>query len=264
MELTKNEKSNLAKSAMALFCVLTIFIAIKAVSDLKALKYVGTVAGQVNTMTFDGKGEVMAIPDIANISFSVTEEGKTQKEAQDKVSTKTKSAIDSLKQAGIAEKDIKTENYNAYPKYDYGPQCISYPCPQRQPKIIGFEISQTITAKVRNTDDTGKILDLLATVNAQNLNGPNFEVDDIEKVQAEARLKAITDAKSKAEILAKDLGVSLVRIVNFYENSGGGSPIYYSKAMMSDVGGAESAPAPTIPTGENKITSNVTITYEIK
>ena len=66
-------------------------------------------------------------------------------------------------------------------------------------------------------------------------------------------------------ILLVTLGVSIVRIVGFNENNGG--PIYYAKTMSMDsagMGGAPAAPAPEIPVGQNKITSNVNITYEIR
>jgi hypothetical protein len=202
------------------------------------------------------------VPDIASISFSIRESGNTQKEVQNKVAEKSKATISLLGKAGIAEKDIKTLSYNAYPQYDYGPQCLSYPCPPpKPPKIIGFEVNQSVSVKVRQTDEVGKILDILASINVTDISGPNFEIDEVEKVQAEARRKAIADAKNKAENLARDLGVNLVRVVNFSEGEGG--PVFYeAKALMAD--GGEAAPLPEIPKGENKISSFVTITYEIR
>ena len=64
------------------------------------------------------------------------------------------------------------------------------------------------------------------------------------------------------DLPAKSLGVKLVKIVGYSE--GGNYPVYYDKMAVSaapmGMGGAEAV----IPTGENKITSNVSITYEIK
>jgi len=263
MDLTKNEKQNLIKLSFIFLSVLIILFAIKAVTEIKAFKYVGAGIGSAATISFDGKGEVLVVPDIANISFSIKESGNTQKEVQNKVAKKSKATIDLLGKAGIAEKDIKTLNYNAYPQYDYGPQCISYPCPSpKPPKIIGFEVNQSVSVKVRQIDEVGKILDILASMGVTDLNGPNFEIDEVEKVQAEARRKAIADAKNKAENLARDLGVKLVRVVNFSEGNQGGGPVYYEATKA--VSGGEIAPLPELPTGENKITSNVTITYEIR
>lgn len=75
---------------------------------------------------------------------------------------------------------------------------------------------------------------------------------------------AIADAQSKAQALAKQLGVRLVRIVSFSENNGSyPSPVMY--AMNASTGAtAPKAAAPDISTGEQKVTDNVTVTYEIE
>ena len=101
---------------------------------------------------------------------------------------------------------------------------------------------------------------------ASNISGPNFMVEDETSVQASARKEAIDKAKEKAEKLADSLGVSLVRITSF--NEGSGYPMYYArggaeiKSMAMDA--ALPPQAANIPAGQNKYSSSVTITYEIK
>ena len=86
-------------------------------------------------------------------------------------------------------------------------------------------------------------------------------------VQDQARDEAIADAKQKAEMLAKQLGVRLVRVVS-YNDSGNYPQPMYARDMAYGMGGAENqstkAVAPSISIGENKVTSNVSITYEIR
>jgi hypothetical protein len=108
------------------------------------------------------------------------------------------------------------------------------------------------------------MLEAVASAGVTNVSGLTFTIDDRDALMREARQKAITEAKGKAEQLAKDLGVRLVRIVNFSENGGGQPPIYFSKDMAMGMGGAEPESAPTVPAGENRFTSNVSITYEIR
>jgi hypothetical protein len=90
--------------------------------------------------------------------------------------------------------------------------------------------------------------------------------DDIAKVKAEARAKAIADAQTKAKELARQLGVRIVRITSFYDSSD--QPMYYGRGegVSVDMMSAKVASpmAPQIPIGEDKIMSNVTISYEIK
>ena len=96
------------------------------------------------------------------------------------------------------------------------------------------------------------------------MSGLTFTIDEEEKVIAEAREKAIEDARGKAEELSKQLGVKMVRVVNFSESGNYPVPIYgYGRGGAVEVQDAKSTP-PAIPTGENQIVSNVSVTYEIR
>lgn len=253
--------------------VLTIFVGIKAIEGLKEYSYIGNGVIATNTITVSGKGEIMAKPDIANFSFSVVEDGKTAKEAQDKATTKSNSALNAIKVAGVEDKDVKTLSYDLSPKYEWRqtacPQSmpasgVVYPCPGGKQTIIGYTVSQTIEVKVRKIDDASALLTKITAVGVSNISGINFVVDDQDALAEQAKEKAIALAKDKAKILAEQLGVRLGRIINFSDQNSG--PIYYAKAYGVDsLGmGGETAPAPQLPAGENKITSNVSITYEIK
>ncbi len=216
-----------------------------------------------NTITFSGHGEVTAVPDIASVYFNISQDAKTVKEAQALVAGIEKKSLDLLKESGVLEKDIKTSNASFYPKYDYGQiYCIKYPCPQGNPVIVGYTASESITVKVRNTDDVGKIMQGLGTLGVSDLSGPNFSIDNEDGLKAEARKKAIDDAKEKAKVLAKDLGVRLGKITSFSESGNYPMPMY-SKSMMVGEASDRSDPA-QLPKGENTISSDVSITYEIK
>ena len=73
------------------------------------------------------------------------------------------------------------------------------------------------------------------------------------------------EAKAQADMLADKLGVTLVRIVSFNENSGGYPTPYYGYGvggvMAKDSVAPQSVPTPA---GENTISSHVMITYEIR
>ncbi len=258
-----DQNKRAANIIITLAAIISIFFAVKIASEIRAYRFIGQGIAPTNTISFEGRGEVFAIPDIAGITFSVISEGKTVDEAQKGTTEKINESLDFLKASGIEDKDIKTLSYNSYPKYDVQilPPCYAGNCPPVNPKIIGYEVSQTIAVKIRNTDDTGKILEGLGKIEVSNMSGPDFTIEDQDALQAEARKKAIDDAKQKAEILSRDLGVRLLRIVGF--NESGNYPIFYSKDMMA-VSSEAQAPAPQLPKGENKIVSNVTITYEIR
>ena len=215
-----------------------------------------------DTITFTGKGEVVVKPDIATVSFGVTAENLDVAKAQTEATTKMNKIIDLLKNKGVAEKDIKLTNYNIYPRYDYTPVTLSSYGGSKQ-VLAAYVVSQTVEVKIRDISKAGEILSGVGEFGVTNVSGLTFTVDNEELVKDQARDLAITDAKAQAKTLAKSLGVRLVKITNYSEN--GNYPVYYemNKSMALGTGGSDAA-VPQVPMGENKITSNVSITYEIK
>ncbi len=239
-----------------------LFMAMRFVTETRrADAFEGDIT-KMATIDIAGQGIAFAIPDIASVSFTVQKKAATVKDAQAAVTEKTNAAVKFLKDSGVAEKDIQTTNYSAYPEYDY---CSGGDCAKRnEPKLLGYDVSQTITVKVRTTQNTGKIIDGLGALGVTGLSGPEFTLDNPDAINAQARTKAIADAKQKAEVLSRQLGVRLVRIVRFSESTGGGYPVpMYAKDMAAGMGGAERATS-SIPAGENKYQSNVVITYAIE
>jgi uncharacterized protein YggE len=261
--------AKVAKALVALLIVLAVFVGLKSLAAIKQFRFIGSGTTATNTVSVSGEGEAFAIPDIAEVTATIRKEAKTAKDAQAQIAKIEKAALEYLKGSGIAEKDIKTTSYNSYPKYEWQEgtvTCLAIGCPPSRPGknvLTGYEITETITIKVRDTEKVGDIIDGLTKAGVNEVQGPNYTIDDETKVQADARDKAITDAKVKAEALAKSLGVKLVRIVNFSEGGGGYPTPMYAKAEMAFDNSAGSA-APELPKGENKYVSNVTITYEIR
>jgi len=254
----------LSVSVFILVIIVSLFTIAKTVNEVKSSSYVGRGNQPSNTISVSGSGEVLAVSDIASLYASLSKEGKTAKEAQDLLNVEIGKTLLYLKSQSIGDKDIKSEYGGLNPKYSYEQVvCYTYPCPSRDPKIIGYTASQSITIKVRIVDNASEIRTGLAGIGITDISGPTFSIDDEEGYKDQARSKAIVKAREKAKVLANELGVKLGKVVSFSESSGGYYPMYESKAMMADsaVGGSI---APTLPKGENKITSNVSITYEIR
>ncbi len=269
MEIPNEQKNTMYKVLTVLFIVLTVQVLVGIFTTVKNRGVMGGAENKI--ITLSGYGEVQAVPDIANIYFSINKEAKTVKEAQTLVAEVEKKAIDILKKEGIDDKDIKTINASFSPKYEYRYDsktsfpCGQFGCPPRPGSnvIVGYISTESVTVKVRNTDNVGKIMQALGEIAVSELSGPDFSIDDEESLKAEARKKAIEDAKSKAEALAKDLGVKLGDILNFSESGNYVRPMMYTKMEMSTDSVGATAPA-QLPKGENAISSEVTITYEIK
>lgn len=228
-----------------------------------------------HTIEVSGFGEFVAVPDVATFSFAFEETAEKGEDAQQALSLRVKTFLEKSKELGIDEKNIKTESYTISPKYEWltrpqtpiiaidGTPHLPDPTERKQVQV-GFIVRQGIKIKLYDFEKIPSLLTLLTSEKVNNLYGPSFEVDDMETVQAEARKEAIINAKKKAQVLARMLGVKLDTIVSFYENNNN-YPVYreamlQSKALDMDGGMVE----PSLPTGENTISSQVTIGYSIR
>lgn len=233
---------------------LVIFLGVKTRNTWEEYFYIGK-SGR-DTITLDGQGKVTAKPDVATVQLGVITEGTSVKDIQQKNTDKMNAIIAALKAMDIKAEDIQTQNYNLSPKYDWtdGTQ-----------KLVGYTISQNISVKVRNLDKTGDVVSKGGELGANQIGGVQFVIDDPNALQAQARDKAIDDAQQKAQVLAKKLGLNIVRVVSFAES--GSMPVPRPYLMMDN--SAKSAAgmpeaAPQIEPGSEEVTANVSVTFEVR
>lgn len=263
METTNYKKYAWYSGILAGICISFAAFAF-GLSNLDSIKHPN---GQVASISVSGEGEVMAVPDIATVVFTIRESGKTVPEAQKLAEAKIASAIKALDALGVNKKDTKTTSYMVNPKYESQQTgyCNGYVCPPVKTVVNGYEVSQSITVKVRKVEQAGEVIGTLGKVNITEISGPDFTVDDVDKMQANAKEVAIKKAQEKAETLAKSLGVSLGEIISFSDDNGGGYyPVMFSSKSMSTGMDARAPEAVSLPQGESVIKSRVTITYTIK
>lgn len=245
--------------------LLAAFLFAETIKSLKEYRYVGGGVTAANVISVTGQGEVFALPDTALFTFTVIEEGDTVSQVTEAAKGKVDAALAALKEKGVEQKDVKTIGYELSPKYEWQPvTCIRFPCDRKQVQK-GFTLNQSIEVKVRKADSAGELLELVTSKGVQNVSGLSFTIDDEDALQAEARKAAIDEARAKAEKLASDLGVSLVRIVGFNED--GAMPYTYAQEaglQMKAANDVAMNAAPQLPTGENRIVANVSISYEIR
>jgi len=216
-------------------------------------------AGYENTITVSGEAELFAVPDIATITFNVTEEAGELSDAQESVTETMNGLLEALRDQGIEEEDIKTQNYSSNPRYEYNRKT-------GERTLTGYEVRHSVLVKIRDIDEAGTVIALLGSYDVDNMYGPNFSIDDPEELQEDARAEAIEDAKKEAKRLAKELDVRLGKLISY--NEGGHAP-YMMKAEMSMAAMSmdmveESFTVPELPAGEQSITANVSLTYKIK
>ena len=237
---------------------LTGFFTISIANKVKESKYIGQEVESKNTITVSDTGIVYAAPDLVLVNFSVATEAKTVEQSMAENAEKMNGIIDSMKQEGVEDKDLKTTNFSIYPLYEYDRSSSIWPEGKRI--LAGYEVSQTLEVKIRDLEKVSVFMQNAVDSGANQVGSLQFTVDDQDSFKKDAREEAIGKAKLKAQELAEQLGASLGRIIDFSE--GESSPVFrYSTADMEvGMGGGG---VPEIEAGENKIEITVSITYEI-
>jgi hypothetical protein len=208
------------------------------------------------TITVSADGKVTTKPDIALIDLSVVSQSKSVKAVTQDGNVKMGLVIDAVKKLGIDSKDITSTQYNLYPNYVYPLNAPS--------KIDGYNLTQDIEVKIRDLNIVDDVLDAGITAGANQVGQLTFDIDDPSAIQAQAREKAFTAAKEKAQEMAKAAGVSLGRVVTFSEDSGVQPPVFVNYTMKAMDSAGAAVPAPSIEPGSKEMDLTISVTYEIQ
>jgi uncharacterized protein YggE len=231
-----------------------IFILILAV----ALSACGTATAQPRTLNVSGNGTVYLTPDIAYITIGVHTEDPDLASGVSKNNTQAQALVDALKKAGIADKDIQTSNFSVYNNNNNGQ---AFDKTTGQP-ITGsnYAVDNTVNVTVRDLSHLGTILNTAVGAGANNINSISFDVVDKTAALQQARQKAMANASSLANELAKTANVQLGGIQNITYSDNSPQP-YYGMG-----GGGAAAPNASVPIqpGQTQISVTVSVTYALK
>jgi uncharacterized protein YggE len=240
------------RSRTVIAITVTVLVLSAAVLSGCSTKVVTAPAGPaVNTVTAPGTGKASAIPDMATMSFGVTAQAKDAKTALDQVSADAAKITDALKKAGVADKDIQTQDVSVFPQYD----------PNNGKVITGYQATLSVSAKVRDIASLGKVIAAATAAGADQVNGPTFGLSEQSPYQDEAIQNAVDDARRQADAMAKASGKSVGQVLSISSagvNAPG--PISFSAADVAP-GAPKSVP---IQPGQLDVTANVTVVFELK
>lgn len=234
-----------------------------AIIILVALFYVGQMyynfqqlpQNQPREISVSGNGKVYAKPDVAVLVLGVESKGAKIADITIDNTSKMNKIIKEVKDSGVEEKDIQTTQYSITPEYNW--------TEMGGRQFVGYVLNQQISVKVRNFEKIGSILDRATSSGANAVGDLRFIIDDPEQVKAEARAKAIEQAKTKAKTLAEQSGLRIVKLVNISEGQGYAPEPMLNKAMGGGAMLMESS-APDIQPGQMEVDLNVTLTYRVK
>ncbi|MCJ7604503.1 MAG: SIMPL domain-containing protein [Dehalococcoidales bacterium] len=222
------------------------------------LELKGNLTSQQEGIWVSGEGKVTAVPDIASLNLGVEAQAASVADAQAQVSQAMADLMDALKDQGVDEKDIQTQYYNVY-------QVTRWIGDEQKEEVIGYRVTNTVTAKVREVEKAGEVIDAVIAAGGDlvRINNIAFNIDDPKPYYEDARELAVAYAREKGEQLASEAGVTLGKITYITESNYTPGPIYRNYASDYAEAVPAAAPATSISAGELEITTTVQIVYAI-
>ncbi|MCW2855284.1 MAG: hypothetical protein JWR52_899 [Marmoricola sp.] len=208
----------------------------------------------VRGLVTQGTGSIDATPNQLQFTVTVSNNAAQTAGAIARTSGDLHKVKAALLKAGIASKDITTQDLSIQPNYDYsgGTQ-----------RVTGYSASEDLSVLVRKLASAGSVISTAATVagNSVSVGNISMTIGDRNSLVAQARAKAVADARSAARSLAGAAGLHVGRAVYIEEVAGGGVPVDYPVAAgLGDLAASKSIP---ISAGSQKVTVNVKVRWTL-
>lgn len=208
------------------------------------------VGANTRTITVTGEATITATPDeyIFNPSYQFKNSDKAA--ALKELTSKSTEIVNKLKELGVADNKIKTNSGGS--DFAYYPENSSTPI-----------YTLTITVTLDKKELTQKIQDYLITTSPLGTVSPlaGFSESKQKELESQARDKATTEARSKADQSAKNLGFKIGKVKSVEDGAGFGISYLEKTAIARDSISEQSL---AVQPGEEPITYSVTVTYFVK
>ena len=212
----------------------------------------------VDTISVTGTGHVSLTPDRFSFTATVQTMAPTVEEAVNDNNTKVAAAIAALKAAGAKTEEIQTANFSIYPQQDYSQQQQGKP-----PRIIGYQVSNSITVTRKQISDAGRLLQAAISAGVNQTSGLSFSVSDSTRGRDEGLRAAFADARAKATLFATAAGRTLGSAIAITE---GGATQPQPRPMMARNVMAAQAVSAEVPveSGASELTFTVSVVFAMK
>ena len=203
------------------------------------------------TIVVGGTGRVAVEPDVADLQLGVSIARPTVDAARADAAVAMTSILAAVRSAGVADPDIRTTLVSVQPRYDYRDG--------KPPVLTGYDLSNSVQVTVRDLTRLGDVIDGSLQAGATSMDSLSFRRDDPSEAERAARLAAVAEARSRADVLAEAAGVTIVGVSDIVEGGGPGPGYPQPKAarmMLADS-------ATPVQAGTTQISVSVTVTYRL-
>lgn len=208
-----------------------------------------------DTISVTGSASSENEPDMATVSLSMTERGKTAAEARRALASRIDKFNAFTASLRISNRDVKTTGYELEPNFEI----------VRDKRVQkGYAAAASYSVTMRKLTDLGALIDGSADRCGASVSGVSFGLQDREKIERGLLAAAVEDAKARASVVAKSGGRTLGMLVSANIGSAGAVPA--PRAFMKMAANFEDSAAPEtqLSAGVIKVSVSMSLIFELK
>jgi uncharacterized protein YggE len=205
------------------------------------------------SITVSGTGRVAVLPDVADLQLGVSIVRRTVAIARAEAATTMTAILAAVEAAGVPRRDVRTTTLSVQPRYEYRDN--------KPPTLTGYELANGASVVIRDLARLGEVIDGSLGAGATSMDRLAFRVADPGPAEREARRLAMTEARSRADILAASAGLTIHGVADIVEGVPGSPPWPRMKAERMALASDAATP---VEAGETEISVTVTVTYRAR
>ena len=202
------------------------------------------------SIVVSGTGRVAVAPDVADVRLGVSVTRPTVDAARADAATTMDAILAAVDAAAVPRRDVRTTWLSVQPRYDYRDD--------RPPTLTGYELANAVEVTVRDLARLGDVVDGTLRAGATSMDGLSFRVADPAPAEREARLLAMAEARSRADVLAEAAGLTITGVSGIVEGAAMPPPGPRMKAERMMLAADVATP---VEAGSQEVTVSVTVSY---
>lgn len=200
-----------------------------------------------------GTGRISVVPDLAELRLGVAISHATVQGARAEAAERMTAILAAVEAAGVERRDVRTALLSVQPRYDYRDG--------QSPTLAGYDLHNVVEVTVRDLAHLGDVVDGTLGAGATSMDGLTFRVADPAAAERAARTAAMTQARSRADVLAEAAGLTIIGVAEIVEGAAGQPPGPLAKAERML---AVADTATPVEGGSMEIAVGVTVTYRAR
>ncbi len=205
-----------------------------------------------------GMGLASGTPNLLTVQLQISVTRPSAAAALQADNLRTAAVLAALAGGGVAHSDIQTTGLTIQPNYVYPASGV--------PRLTGYQVDNSITAKLRDLGRAGTTVDSAARAggNAGQIEGLTYTVADARSLDTAARVDAVRQAMARARAMARAAGDRLGAICTLTDTSPAPTPPVFGP-IPGPLRATAAAPSPVpLEAGTQQVAATVTLVIGLR